>query len=88
MTKREQEQLQRLLDKKQAEEAANKEFYMTVRKRRRDVLKVLDVDADAYDSICKKAAKVDVTIEQLADVIQRIPSEWIHKIIEQRQEQG
>ncbi len=41
MTKREQERLEALLQKKEAEEKADKEFFANVRKRKDEVLKVL-----------------------------------------------
>lgn len=88
MTKREQEQLQRLLDKKATEEAADKDFYTAVRKRRHDVLRVLGVDEGACDIVRQKADDVGITMAQLADVVQRIPPDWIHKIIIQKREQG
>lgn len=88
MTSREMEQLQRLLDKKAKEEQENKEFFTEIKKRRREVLAVLDIDKASYDIIMHKAANVGVTIEQLADVVQRIPSDWIHKMIHQTKEQG
>lgn len=44
MTKREEARLNALLEKKEAEEREQKEFYTKVRRRRKEVLKVLGVD--------------------------------------------
>ena len=41
MTKKEQERLNALLEKKEAEEKADKEFFKQVKKRKDEVLKVL-----------------------------------------------
>lgn len=88
MTSREMEQLQRLLDKKAKEEQENKEFFTEVKKRRREVLAVLDIDKASYDIVMHKAVDIGVTIGQLADVVQRIPPDWIHKMINKTKEQG
>lgn len=89
MTKRQEEQLQRLLDQKAREEAEDKAFFSQVRKRRGDTLRMLEIDDMAYKTMVAKAAEANVSIEQMASVIQRIPPEWIHKILQQKaQEQG
>lgn len=57
MTKREQERLTKLLEKKEREEQADKDFFTKVRRRKAEVLKVLKVDeselnilqADGYE---------------------------------------
>ncbi len=57
MNKREEERLNALLAKKEAEEKADKEFFKQVKKRKDEVLKVLKVDSyyeDRLDSIAKK----------------------------------
>ena len=47
MNKREEERLNALLAKKEAEEKADKEFFKQVKKRRDEVLKVLKVEETA-----------------------------------------
>lgn len=81
MTKREQEQLQRLLEKKEREEKHDHEFFAEVRRRKAEVLRVLDVDLDAAQAVQNRAAASGVTIEQLTSLIGRLPPEWIQKTI-------
>lgn len=81
MTKREQEQLQRLLEKKEREEKHDHEFFAEVRRRKAEVLRVLDVDLDAAQAVQNRAAASGVTIAQLISLIDRLPTEWIQKTI-------
>lgn len=48
MTKREEERLNALLAKKEKEEKEDKEFFAKVRKRKKEVLKVLDITIPSY----------------------------------------
>lgn len=52
MTKREQERLNELLAKKEAEEAADREFFHKVKLRKKEVIKVLGV-MDPLEGIAK-----------------------------------
>lgn len=81
MTKREQEQLQRLLEKKEREEKHDHEFFAEVRRRKAEVLRVLDVDLDAAQAVQNRAAVSGVTTEQMISLIDRLPTEWIQKTI-------
>lgn len=72
MTKREEERLNKLLEKKEAEEKANKEFFSQVKKRRSEVLKVLcapDLDS-SYVRLKDIAAKYGCDIPTLLDYIE------------------
>lgn len=79
MTKREQEQLERLLAKKQAEEQHDHDFFAEVRRRRAEVLRVLDVDPEAVQMIRTRAAEVGISERQLCDFIYKIKKEWIQR---------
>lgn len=79
MTKREQEQLERLLAKKEAEEAHDREFFAEVRRRRTDVLRVLDVDAEAAQVVQRRAADAGISMGQLSSAISRIDPEWLRQ---------
>lgn len=81
MTKREREQLERLLEKKEREEKHDHEFFAEVRRRKAEVLRVLDVDLDAAQAVQNRAAASGVTIAQLTSLIDRLPTEWIQKAI-------
>lgn len=80
MTKREREQLERLLAKKQAEEAHDHDFFAEVRRRRTEVLRVLDVDAEAAQVVQRRAADAGITMEQCCSAIRRISPEWLRKL--------
>lgn len=65
MTKKEQERLNALLLKKEAEEKADKEFFAKVRKRKDEVMKVLKIDTyyeDRLNEIAEKygCSKIDL----------------------------
>lgn len=49
MTEREEQRLNELLAKKEAEEKADKEFFKNVKKRKAEVLKVLGVKEQEYN---------------------------------------
>ena len=72
MTKREEERLNALLEKKEAEEKADKEFFKQVKKRKEEVLKVLKIDTtNYYENRLKRTAEIyGCTIEQLLDYIE------------------
>lgn len=79
MTKREQEQLARLLEKKEREEKHDHEFFAEVRKRKGEVLRILDINEEAVQVMQNRAAASGVTIAQLTSLIDRLPTEWIQK---------
>ena len=81
MTKREQEQLQRLLEKKEREEKRDHEFFAEVRRRKAEVLRILDINEEAARTVQNRAAVSGVTIEQMISLIDRLPTEWIQKAI-------
>lgn len=81
MTKREQEQLARLLEKKEREEKHDHEFFAEVRKRKGEVLRILDINEEAIQVIQNRAAASGVTIEQLIGLIDKLRPEWIQKAI-------
>jgi alpha-galactosidase/6-phospho-beta-glucosidase family protein len=72
MNKREEQRLNELLAKKEAEEKADKEFFKQVKKRKDEVLKVLKVDiSNDYENRLKKTAdKYGCTIVELLDYIE------------------
>lgn len=79
MTKREQEQLERLLAKKQAEEQHDHDFFAEVRRRRAEVLRVLDVDAEAVQMVQRHAVEIGISERQLCDFVCKIRPEWIRR---------
>lgn len=81
MTKREQEQLARLLEKKEREEKHDHEFFAEVRRRKEEVLRILDINEEAERTVQNRAAAAGVTIEQMISLIDRLPTEWIQKTI-------
>lgn len=81
MTKREQEQLQRLLEKKEREEKHDHEFFSEVRRRKSEVLRILDINEESARAVQNRAAVSGVTIEQLTCLIDRLPPEWIQKTV-------
>lgn len=81
MTKREQEQLQRLLEKKEREEKHDHEFFAEVRRRKAEVLRILDINEEAARTVQNLAAAAGVTIGQMTCLIDRLPPEWIQKTI-------
>lgn len=69
MTEREQQRLNELLAKKEAEEKADKEFFKSVKKRRSEVLKVLGVkeaEPNHYEQELRCIAyEYGITVENL-----------------------
>lgn len=81
MTKREQEQLQRLLEKKEREEKHDHEFFSEVRRRKVEVLRILDINEESARMVQNRAADAGITTEQMISLIDRLPTEWIQKAI-------
>lgn len=81
MTKREQEQLQRLLEKKEREEKHDHEFFSEVRRRKVEVLRILDINEESARMVQNRAADAGITTEQMLSLIDRLPTEWIRKTI-------
>lgn len=81
MTKREQEQLQRLLEKKEREEKHDHEFFSEVRRRKVEVLRILDINEESARRVQSRAADAGITTEQMISLIDRLPTEWIRKTI-------
>ena len=81
MTKREQEQLQRLLEKKEREEKHDHEFFSEVRRRKVEVLRILDINEESARMVQNRAADAGITTEQMISMIDRLPTEWIRKTI-------
>ena len=81
MTQREKAQLERLLQKKEQEEAAEKEFFTQVKRQRKKVVHVLGLEemASVYESIKGKAAESGVSIAALLLVLQTIPDDWFYR---------
>lgn len=77
MTKREQEQLERLLAKKRTEEQHDHDFFAEVRRRRAEVLRVLDVNVEVVRMIQTRAVEIGVSERQLCDAMYKIRPEWI-----------
>jgi len=70
MTKKEQERLNALLEKKEAEEKADKEFFKQVKKRKDEVLKVLKIDSSYEDRIRAIAEKYGCDVFELLEYIE------------------
>ena len=81
MTKREREQLARLLEKKEREEKHDHEFFSEVRRRKVEVLRILDINEESARMVQNRAADAGITTEQLISLIDRLPTEWIWKTI-------
>ncbi len=71
MNKREEQRLNELLAKKEAEEKADKEFFKQVKKRRDEVMKVLKVETINYyeDRLKKTANNYGCSVKELLDYI-------------------
>lgn len=71
MNKREEQRLNELLAKKEAEEKADKEFFKQCKKRRDEVLKVLKVESVNYceERLKKTAESYGCSIKELLDYI-------------------
>ena len=70
MNKREEQRLNELLAKKEAEERADKEFFKQVKKRKDEVLKVLKVDSYYEDRLKRIADKYGCTSIELLEYIE------------------
>ena len=81
MTARERAQLERLLQKKEQEEAAEKEFFTQAKRQRKKVIHVLGLEEAeaAYTALQAKAAESGVSVAELLPVLQMIPADWIYK---------
>lgn len=81
MTKREREQLERLLEKKEREEKHDHEFFAEVRRRKTEVLRILDINEEAARMVQNRATDAGITTEQMISLINRLSPEWIQKAI-------
>ena len=81
MTSREKAQLERLLQKKEQEEAAEKEFFTQVKRQRKRVIHVLGLEEAeaAYAILRAKAEQAEVSGEDFLSFVQKLPPEWIYK---------
>lgn len=81
MTAREKAQLERLLQKKEQEEAATKAFFTQIKRRRKEVVHALGLEEAeaAYTALQVKASKSGVSVAELLPVLQMIPADWIYK---------
>jgi hypothetical protein len=72
MNKREEQRLNELLAKKEAEEKADKEFFKQCKKRKDEVMKILKVDNTNYyeDRVKQIAGKYGCTEKELLDYIE------------------
>lgn len=64
MNKREEQRLNELLAKKEAEEKADKEFFKQVKKRKSEVLKVLKVEEAAVPA----PSMIENRVKEIADL--------------------
>ena len=71
MTQREKEQLERLLKKKEQEEAAEKEFFTQVKRQRKKVMHVLGLEeaVTVQEAVKEKAEQAGVTVEEFLSVL-------------------
>ncbi len=81
MTKREREQLERLLEKKEREEKHDHEFFSEVRRRKAEVLRILDINEEAAQAVQNRAADAEIPTEQMINLVDRLSSEWIRKAL-------
>ena len=81
MTAREKAQLERLLQKKEQEEAATKVFFTQIKRRRKEVVHALGLEEAeaAYTALQTKASASGVSVAELLPVLQMIPADWIYK---------
>lgn len=81
MTQREKEQLERLLKKKEQEEAAEKEFFTQVKRQRKKVMHVLGLEEAeaAYTALQVKAEQAGASMNEFLSFVQKLPPEWIYK---------
>lgn len=81
MTKREREQLERLLQKKEQEEKHDHEFFAEVRRRKAEVLQILGINEEATQAVQNRADDAGITTEQMINLINKFSPEWIQKVI-------
>ena len=81
MTQREKEQLERLLKKKEQEEAAEKEFFTQVKRQRKKVMHVLGLEEAVIvqEAVKEKAEQAGVTVEEFLSVVQGLPNDWVNR---------
>ena len=81
MTSREKAQLERLLQKKEQEEAAEKEFFTQVKRQRKKAVHVLGLEEAeaAYAILQTKAAESGVSVAELLIALPKVPDSWIYK---------
>lgn len=80
MTKREREQLERLLEKKEREEKHDHEFFSEARRRKAEVLRVLDIE-ESVRAVQGRAEAAGISTEQMINLINHLPPEWIQRAI-------
>lgn len=81
MTQREKEQLERLLKKKEQEEAAEKELFTQVKRQRKKVMHVLGLEeaVTVQEAVKEKAEQAGVTVEEFLSVVQGLPNDWVNR---------
>ena len=81
MTAREKAQLERLLQKKEQEEAETKAFFTQVKRRRKEVMHALGLEeaVPVHKAIREKAAEAGVSVAELLTALQKIPADWIYR---------
>ena len=81
MTKREREQLERLLEKKEREEKHDHEFFSEVRRRKSEVVRILDINEEAVQAVQNRAEATGIPTEQMINLINHLSPEWIQRAI-------
>lgn len=81
MTKREREQLERLLEKKEREEKHDHEFFSEVRRRKSEVVRILDINEEAVQAVQSRAEAAGIPIEQMINLINHLSPEWVQRAI-------
>lgn len=81
MTAREKAQLERLLQKKEQEEAATKAFFTQIKRRRKEVVHALGLEEAeaAYTALQVKAEQAGASMNEFLSFVQKLPPEWIYK---------
>lgn len=79
MTQREKAQLERLLQKKEQEEAAEKEFFTQVKRQRKKVIHVLGLEeaVSVHEAVKEKAEQAGMSTEELLSFVQKLSPEWM-----------
>lgn len=75
MTKKEEEQLAKLLKKKEEVEQHDRELVAEVRRRRTEILQILGVNAKVSEVVQRRAAEAGISVEQMVCVIEELPEE-------------